>query len=79
MKKKIIIIAVIVLIVVSLGFNVYILLWKNTEQRILQKGANIIVNQIINQINQTGEVQIGDMILIQKKELPTGQSNEGGK
>jgi len=64
MNKKIIVIAVGILLVASLGFNLYLGVWKSIEKNLMNKGANAILGQILNQIKNTGQVKIGDTILI---------------
>ena len=55
-------------ILVAIGTVGYFWGYKQLETNLLQKGFNIAVSQIIQQINQTGEVQLSqDLILIKKK------------
>lgn len=49
--------------VVVLG---YYLIWKKVESNLIQKGANMVVGQILYQIDQTGEIKINDITLIKK-------------
>ena len=64
MKNKIIKIVVIVLIAISVGFNVYALCWKKIENNIMKKGANQVLGAIMNQIDQTGQVKINNTVLV---------------
>lgn len=105
MKNKIIKIAIIVLIAISVGFNIYIG-WKNLkisivekyytsienklkllndddknndvqlselESKLLQRGMNIAINQILNQVQQTGQVKIGETILVPQFQVKINQ------
>lgn len=41
--------------------------FSELENEFLQRGIDIAVSQIIQQLQQTGQVQIGDLILIEKQ------------
>jgi len=69
--KKIIKIAIITIVslavLTSLAGNLYFTVWKQVEQKIMQKGFNLAITQIVQAIKMTGEVQISeDITLIQK-------------
>ncbi len=79
MKNKIIITIIMILAVASIGFNVYFLVWKNVEQKIMQKGAASVVKIIVDQVKQSGEIQIEDLVLVPKTESQTEQPATTGK
>lgn len=79
MKNKIIITVIMILVVVSLGFNLYFLVWQNVEQKIMQKGAASVLKLILDQVKQTGQIQIEDLILVPKTESPAAQPAETEK
>ena len=64
---KYIVISLVVLgVLTSLAMNAYYFGWKQLEAKFMQKGANIVVNQIINQVNNTGQIKIGEITLIKQ-------------
>ena len=65
---KIIIITIIGIIILgSIGLNLYYFVWKNIENNLMIKGFNIAIAQIVQSIQKTGEVKISqDLILIKK-------------
>ena len=65
--KKILLSLAIIAIVASVVGNVYYFGWLNLQRYFLQKGFNIAVSQIVQTVQQTGQVQISkDLILIKK-------------
>ncbi len=69
--KKIIKISLIILVAIAIlaSFigNIYYFGWKKVEANLLQKGFNLAVGQIIQTVQQTGQVQLSqDLILIKK-------------
>jgi hypothetical protein len=69
--KKIIKIALYALLVISflasIVGNGYYFGYKQLEANLLQKGFNIAVGQIVQSVQQTGQVQLSEnMVLIQK-------------
>jgi len=54
-------------ILVAIGTVGYFWGYQKLEANLIQKGFNIAIGQIIQSVQQTGQVQIGDIILIQKK------------
>ena len=64
MKQKIINIAIITLLVVSIGFNIYTFGWQKVRTKYQQQGYNACLNGIVQVVQQIGEVKIGEMVLI---------------
>jgi len=68
MKKKILIIVGVILIVGSLTLNLYWLVWNKIERRIYAFATNDVVNAILFQLENTGQVVIttqeGQIILV---------------
>lgn len=57
----------IVIVLVSVGGNLYSYGYKQLEANLMQKGFNIAVGQIANTVKQTGQVQLSqDLILVPK-------------
>ena len=71
--RNIIISSVIFLVLVSIGANAY---WgyKQIEASLIQKGFNTAVGQVIQQVQQTGSVQLSPtLILIPKPNASTNK------
>ena len=68
MKKKILIIIGIIIIVGSILLNGYFIGWKRIERRIYAFATNDVVNAILFQLENTGQVVIttqeGQIILV---------------
>jgi len=65
--KNILISLVAIIVLACTGYTAYGLGWKKIENNLLQKGFNIAVGQIVNSVQQTGQVQISqDLILIKQ-------------
>ena len=70
MKKRILIIAGIILVIISIGLNLY---WvsqnyiEKVKDEIYQQGFNDALNAVITNVQQNNQVKIGDFILIQKQ------------
>jgi hypothetical protein len=60
-------IANVLVIIGALGVLGYYFGLKKYEQKVYQKGVNDVLGAIVNQIQQLGQVKIGDIILIEKK------------
>lgn len=58
MINKIIITIVVIGVLASLGLNGYFLIWPRIVQRIYLTGVNNVVNTIVQQVKNTGEVRI---------------------
>jgi NADH:ubiquinone oxidoreductase subunit 2 (subunit N) len=56
--KNILISLAIIAVLASLVGNIYYFGWLELENNLKQQGFDIAVNQIINSVNQTGQVQI---------------------
>jgi uncharacterized membrane protein YqhA len=57
----------VLIIVLAIGVLGYFFGWKKIEANLLQKGFNIAIGQIIQNVQQTGEVKLSaDLILIKK-------------
>jgi Cu/Ag efflux pump CusA len=56
-----------IIIFISVCLNVYYFGYKQLEVNLMQKGFNIAVGQIINQVNTTGSVQLGENLILIKK------------
>jgi len=65
--KKIAKIALIVIICVSFGLNIYYFGWKRLERKIYQRGIAQCVNTILTSVRQRGEVRINNLILVPKR------------
>jgi len=66
--RNILISIAIIAVLASVIGNVYYFGWLNLKNKLLQQGFNIAVNQIVQSVKQTGQIQIDkDLILIQKK------------
>lgn len=75
MKKKIKTIGIIlgiVIIILSICFNVYFIGWKRMERKFYSAGVNNTISLILSQIQQTGQVIIntekGQVILVPRVE-----------
>ena len=70
--KKIIKIAIIIIIslvvLTSIGLNLYYFGYKKLETNLMQKGFNMAVSQIIQSIKMVKEVRISDDIILIQKE-----------
>ena len=60
MYRKVIVIAVLILLVLSVGFNLYSLSWKPMTLKYQQIGAGNVLAAIKAEIQQKGEVTIYD-------------------
>jgi len=70
MKKYIKIISIVLnvlVVLLALGVLGYYLGWKKVETKLRQEGFNVAINQIVQTVKQTGEVNFGNnLILIPK-------------
>jgi Na+-translocating ferredoxin:NAD+ oxidoreductase RnfD subunit len=65
--RNILISLAIIAVLASAAGNIYYFGWKKLEANLLQKGFDIAVSQIIQSVQQIGQVQLGeDLILIKK-------------
>ena len=65
--KTILVVLVAIAILASIGGNIYYFGYKQLEANLMQKGFNIAIGQIINSVEQTGQVQLSDTIILIKK------------
>jgi len=65
--KTILVIIVCVAILGSVGLNVYWFGWIKVKIKYQQEGFNSALQAVVNQVQQTGEVKIGEITLIQKQ------------
>ena len=72
MKRKLIILIITIIVIASISFNVY-WFYGRTVQNIEQRGVNIAVSVMLNQLETTGQVIInteqGQIILVEKVNL----------
>lgn len=58
-------VANVLVILGAIGVLVYFFGYLNLEKYLMQKGFNLAVNSIVNEVKQTGQVQVSkDLILI---------------
>jgi hypothetical protein len=54
-------------IIASIGGNLYYFGYKKLEAKLLEKGFNLAIGQIINSVEKTGQVKLSDKITLIKK------------
>ena len=69
MKRKLIILIIAIVVIISISFNVY-WFYGRTVQNIEQRGVNLAVFNVLKQLKDTGQVIInteqGQIILVEK-------------
>ena len=73
MKKNIKIIIWIAVIAVLACGNIYAFGWKTIANKLMNQGANNVLGQVLNQVKQTGQVKIGDTILVPASTFDTSE------
>ena len=70
--RNVLISLAIIAILASIIGNIYYFGWLNLQKYFVQQGFNIAVGQIVNTVNQTGSVNLGQgLVLIKQNADPT--------
>ncbi len=64
--RNMLIALLVIVVLASVGANAYFFGWLQLEAYWEQQGVNIVASQIVNQVKQMGQIQIGSLTLVPK-------------
>lgn len=65
--RNILVSLAIIAVLASIVGNLYYFGWLNLEKYLMQKGFNIAINRVIQTVEQTGQVQLADNLILIKQ------------